>query len=421
MSKDGWKNNIGLKIMAVLFAIFLWWTVVNVDDPVQTKSYEVDVLIKNPQVVTNAGKSYRVDDEWKSVKVTVKARRKILDEIKASNITATADLLEMDSTSGIVPVRVEIKGFEYVEATANPRNIQIVTEDTQKETFPIQVATQGTVLDGYVLDKENTVALPQSIDISGPKSSLLRISRVVAKVDVSGLSTNTKLKAEVIYYDSADNIIDKSVLSSNCDKNGVTVDVKLLKTKEVEVQFDTSAITPGSGYVFSALEIKPQKITIAGNEEEISDLSYIMVESEALRQDGITSNVEVVVDMSDYLPEGIKLANEDAGTVVVRILLEEAGTKSIMLPVRSIKVNGAPDDFELTYGPDQEVELKFSGPSEVLQNLTMEKIIAAINLSEYKEDGTYDVPVQIIDAPEQCDYVGDATVQITFVKKQENN
>ncbi len=418
--KERWKNNLGLKIMAVLFAVFLWWTVVNIDDPVQSQTYQVEVQIKNPQVVTNAGKSYQIDDSLKTVKVTVKARRKVLDEIKASDITATADLLEMETVSGIVPIRIEIKGFDYEEATANPRNIQITTEDTDKRTFPIQVATTGSVQDGYILDKENTAAVPQSIAISGPKSSLGRITRVVAKVDVSELSADSQLQAEVIYYDSADNIVPKDSLSSNCDKNGVMVDVKLLKTKEVEIRFDTSEIIVADGYLFKELEVEPQKITIAGTIDKLATVTNIMVGSEALKQDNISSNVETVINIEEYLPDGIQLADEDSGNIVVRILLEEAGTKTILLPVRSIKVNGTPEGFDVTYGPEQEVSLKFSGPTEVLESLTSEKIIASINLAEYTKEGTYDIPVQIIDAPEQCEYIGDATVQITFTK-QENN
>lgn len=418
--KERWKNNLGLKIMAVLFAVFLWWTVVNIDDPVQSQTYQVEVQIKNPQVVTNAGKSYQIDDSLKTVKVTVKARRKVLDEIKASDITATADLLEMETVSGIVPIRIEIKGFDYEEATANPRNIQITTEDTDKRTFPIQVATTGSVQDGYILDKENTAAVPQSIAISGPKSSLGRITRVVAKVDVSELSADSQLQAEVIYYDSADNIVPKDSLSSNCDKNGVMVDVKLLKTKEVEIRFDTSEIIVADGYLFKELEVEPQKITIAGTIDKLATVTNIMVGSEALKQDNIASNVETVINIEEYLPDGIQLADEDSGNIVVRILLEEAGTKTILLPVRSIKVNGTPEGFDVTYGPEQEVSLKFSGPTEVLESLTSEKIIASINLAEYTKEGTYDIPVQIIDAPEQCEYIGDATVQITFTK-QENN
>ena len=419
MMKDRWKNNLGLKIMAVLFAVFLWWTVVNVDDPIQTGKFQTDVIVVNPEVITNAGRSYRITTNTNTIAVTIKARRKVLDEIKASDIIATADFRELDEQTQLVPIRIKVNGFEgnYQKAEANPRNLQIQTEVTETKTFPITVATVGEVRDGYVLDKTNTVAKPKSIDISGPKSSLGRISRVVAKVDVSELAADTTLDAEVIYYDSADNMIDKSLLSSNCDKNGVAVDVRLLITKQLLVKFDTSEIIAGDGYVFNGIEIEPQYIEVAGRAETLGELPELSVPSAALKRDGLTANEEVLVNMADYLPEGIILADESTGSIVVTILMEKAGTKSLALPVRSVKVNNASENFELSYGPEQSVELQFEGISDALQNLTNEKIIATIDLAQYKEEGTYDVPVQVIELPEQCTYIGGATIQITLKKK----
>ena len=73
--------------------------------------------------------------------------------------------------------------------------------------------------------------------------------------------------------------------------------------------------------------------------------------------------------------------------------------------------------FELTFNGSQTVSLQFQGTKDALSKLTIEKIIATIDLSEYKEAGTYDVPVQIIDVPDQCVYLGGATIQITLTKK----
>ena len=403
--------------MAVLFAVLLWWTVVNVDDPIGTKKFQVEVGILNAEVVTNEGKSYQIINNTKNVTVTVKARRKVLDEIKSSNIIATADFRELQGAS--VPIRVKINGFEgdYEEAMANPRNLQIQTEITETKTFPITVATIGDVREGYVLDKVNTVAKPKSIEISGPKSSLGRIAKVVAKVDVSELSKDTTLSAEVIYYDSADNIIDKSLLSSNCDKNGVSVDVKLLSTKQLPVSFDTSKIIPGEGYVFSGITFEPQTILVAGKTDVLNAVTQIDVGAEALQKEAIVANEEVVVDVSPYLPQEISLVDEAAGSVVVNIVVEKAGAKTLSLPVRSVKVNNAPEDFELTYDGGQTVNLQFEGAKDVLEGLTIEKIIATIDLAEYKEAGTYEIPVQVIDLPEQCVYLGDATIQITLTRK----
>lgn len=417
MMKDRWKNNLGLKVIAVLFAFFLWWTVVNIDDPVKTQKYTTEVTVLNPEVITNNGKSYQIVDNTKNIVVTVKARRKVLEQIKASNIVATADLQERQDTS--VPIRISIQGFEgsYIEASANPRNIQVQVEDTQKKTFPISVVTTGTVRDGYVLDKTNTVAVPQSIDISGPKSSLGRINRVVAKVDVSELWNDTELKAELIYYDSADNIIDQSLLTSNCDINGVSVKVKLLQTKKVLVKFDTSQIATADGYVFKEIEVEPQYIEVAGASATLSTIQALEVGADALKREGLTKNEEVLINLADYLPDGVILADDTAGSVVVRIVVEKSGTKSILLPVRSIKVNNAPEGFEMTLGSEQEVELRFAGANDVLNSLTSEKIIASVDLAQYNEEGTYDVPVQVTDLPDQCSYLGETTVKITLTKK----
>lgn len=418
MMKDRWKNNLGLKVMAVLFSIFLWWTVVNIDDPVTTGKFETEIVILNSEEITSMGKSYRIVDDMKEVVVTVKARRKVLEEIEAEDIKVTADLRERQDNT-LVPIRIEIEGFEgdYEDASANPRNIQIAIEDTLKKTFPITPVVIGEVSEGFEIG--NMRALPQSIDISGPQSSLGRITKVVAKVDVSGLAEDDTLQAEeVIYYDQADNIIDKSMLTSNRDQDGVKIEIELFQMKKVELKFDTSEINTGAGYVFSGLEIEPQAIMIAGKADQLENLQYLEIGSAALKQDGITSNVEVVVDIEQYLPEGIKLAGEgEDHNVVVRIILEKSGTKSILLPVRSIKVNGAASGLELSYGPAQEIELQFSGANYALQELSVEKIIAMIDLTQYTTAGTYDVPVKVTDLPEQCVYLGGATVQIILQER----
>ena len=414
------KNNLSLKIMAVLFAVFLWWAVVNIDDPIGTQKYQVEVTVVNTEIITNSGKSYKILNDDNRVVVEVTARRKVLDKIKASDIKATADLKEMHGDSMmLVPIRVTIQGFEgsYSEATTNPKNIQIQTEDTQKKTFTIDPVAVGEVREGYEVGVLS--ASPETIDISGPKSILGRIAKVAARVDVSELAKDSTLTASLIYYDTAGNIIDKSQLSSNCDKNGVSVDVTMYEIKTIGLNFDTSQINPGEGYLFSGLEVEPQEIQVAGLKADLAALQQLNIPGEALQMSDITENTEKVVDVAQYLPEGIKLAGEAVEKkIVVRVKLEKVGTKSILLPVRSINLEGVAEDLELTYGPEQEVELQFSGANEVLESLTSEKILAQINLSEYTEEGTYDVPVQIIDSPDQCDYLGGVTVQIILTRKE---
>lgn len=413
--KEMLKNNLGLKIIAVVFAVFLWWAVVNIDDPIGTKQFTVDVTVTNPEVITNAGKSYQILDDTKSITVTVKARRKVLGEIKTGYIVATADLREMQDTS--VPIRVRITGYEgaYEAITAYPQNIQVSVENTQKKTFPITTVSTGNPRDGYVVGA--MLASPKTVDISGPESVVSKISKVVAKVDVSEIAADTTVEKELLYYDAAENLIDKTLLSSNCDKNGVSVTIDIWHTKKVNLQFDTSGIQTAEGYVFTGIEVEPQTVRVAGTNDQLNALSQLNIVAEELQKAELSANEEVIIDIAKHLPDGIIMADSDGSSVVVRILVEKAGTKSILLPVGSIQIVNAPTRLNLEKGPEQEVELQFSGAKEVLETLTSDKIIATVDLSGYTEIGTYTVPVQIREFPQGCAYIGSATMQIILKKK----
>lgn len=413
--KDKIKNNIGLKTIAVFFAIFLWWAVVNIDDPIDTKVYSVDVIVTNPEVVTNAGKSYQIIDDTQTISVWIKARRKVLSDIKRGDIVATADLREMQDTS--VPIRVSVTGYEgqYDEITANPRNIQVRVENTQKKTFPITAVATGRPRDGYAVG--SLLASPKTVDVSGPESLVTKISKVVAKVDVSEMSKDSELQTTLLYYDAADNLIDQSRLTSNCDKNGVTITIDIWKTKNLPLKFNTSGIKTAKGYAVAGIEVEPQAVEVSAHPELLSALTEIQVDRKALERKDLSANVEVIVDINEYLPEGATLADTDANNIVVRILVEKAGTKSIRIPAESIEVNNLSSKLQLSYGEQLEVELTFTGAKEVLAALTSEDISVAIDLANYKEKGTYTVPVVVTKMPENCTYVEGTTVKIQLSRK----
>ena len=112
MKKYKFTNNLGLKIMAIVFAAVLWLIVVNVDDPVETRPFRnVPVDEVNKEVITNKGRTYKKLDDTQTVTVLVKAKRSVLTKLKAENIVATADMSEMQFES-LVPITATIPGYE---------------------------------------------------------------------------------------------------------------------------------------------------------------------------------------------------------------------------------------------------------------------------------------------------------------------
>lgn len=219
-------QNMGLKILALFLAALLWIIVVNQDDPVTSAVYRnVPVTIKNEEVITNKGKIYQVIDETRTVNVTVKAKRSELSKITSDMIVATADIGQMNVDTLLVPIKANIPRREglYESAETNPKNLQIEIEDSTKNNFPISVSATGTPRDGYMVGEMTTN--PEKIVIKGPESVVRSIEKVVAKIDVGGLSRSTVLEAELILYDSNFNVINQAQLNNNLGTDGISVNV----------------------------------------------------------------------------------------------------------------------------------------------------------------------------------------------------
>lgn len=97
---------MGLKILSVFFAVGLWMIVVNIDDPVTTKTFKnIPVVFENETVLSDAGLVYQVLDGSNSVSFTVRAKRSVVESLTNSDFKAVADFSERISETS-VPVKV---------------------------------------------------------------------------------------------------------------------------------------------------------------------------------------------------------------------------------------------------------------------------------------------------------------------------
>lgn len=411
-------NNIGFKILAFFIAFMLWLMVVNIDDPVMHKTFsDIPVSVINEEVLANAKQpqTYQIVDNTQSVDVSVTAKRKTLNRIKEEDIAAVADIKELTLDTQI-PIDISIKGFEgrYDDAQATPRNLQIRLEDELTKRFPIVPTTTGSVRDGYVLG--DIQALPEKVSIRGPKSVISEISRVEASVSVSGLSKDTMLESELVLYDSNNNIIDQNLLSNNLGIEGVGVRVQILNTKNVPLNFDTSRIQTARGYEFSGITVEPEQIQIAGRRSIINEIESIDIPAGALDVSDIKEKTEEIINVADYLPEDTKLADENAGLVVVTISVEKDGTKTYDVSVGSITVNNLSEDLTMNYAAADALQVQVGGPKNILGGLAIDQSVS-IDLKKYTKAGEYSVPVSV-NLPNGCFLEKDVKVQVILSMKE---
>ena len=270
------------------------------------------------------------------------------------------------------------------------------------------------VREGYVLGdlKPN----PEKVTLRGPKSVIDSISRVVAEANVSGLSENADIEGRLILYDVNNNVIDQTLLANNLGKDGVSVRVTLHQIRSVPVKPDSSMITAATGCKVSNVMVEPKEVRVTGEEEDLDKLDEIEIPAEDLAISDLTERTERMVDISSYLPEGVTLVDENAGSVVVTILIEQPGVKNYEVSTSSITVNNLAEDLELSYG-SVDLEIQIRGPEEILKVFTVAKRVS-IDLKIYQSPGTYLVPVTV-ELPDGCTLVDSDEVEIILEKKTE--
>lgn len=416
--KKSLTNNIGLKLLAFIFAFMLWLLVVNIDDPVGSKTFEnIPVTIEHSEVVTQDQRSYQVLDGTDTVSVSVSATRSVLEKISAENIVATADMRELYLESQI-PIEITIPGYEFESATASPRNVQVKIEQNKSDTFPITVTTTGTVRDGYVLG--TVQADPERVTVNGPESVIDQISKVVAEVNVSGLSSDSSIDATLTYYDADNNEISAEQLANNLGTTGVKVNVTLYHTARIPVTVDTSGVTAADGYTISEVSWTPEEIQLAGEEDVLEALKEIRIPADAIDITSISQRTEKTVDITPYLPEETRLVDENGNNILVTARVAKEGTKSFDIPVGSITVNNLDDDLTISgYGSGDDLEVHIGGPQAQLDSLELGDLSVSIDLKSCTKAGEYEVPVTITlpsDASD-CSVETSVTVKVTLEQR----
>ena len=148
----------------------------------------------------------------------------------------------------------------------------------------------------------------------------------------------------------------------------------------------------------------------------MSNISSLRVPASALDVSDIREKTEKVIDVSEYLPDNIRLADENAGSVVVTISVEKDGTKSYDITVGSIMINNLSEELTMSYATADVLELQVRGPKEALDSLSLEQAIS-IDLQNYTADGTYDVPVSV-KLPDDCFLEKNVKVRVILSMKE---
>lgn len=377
-------NNLGLKVLAVLFAIALWIVVVNIDDPVKPAQYTISVTQDNMDYLTSNGKYSETLGGKNTVTFTASAKRSILEKLSNTDFTAVADMekIEYVEGDGVCRVPITITCSKYnsntVTISSKQQYLDVTVEDLGNVQKKITASTEGTVMDGCALG-DVSIVTSNLLKISGPSSVTSQISTVVATINVDGMSSDVTDTVVPVLYDADGNEIDASKLKMNI--NTVTITAQILNTKDVDLSFQTKG-TVASGYTLKEITYSPKKVRIKGETDVLNKVAKITIPDDVLDMSGAAEDVETTVDITSYLPDGTSLVLAADAKVEVKVKVEPITTKTFEVDASAFTLENIPDATKAKITEDT-IQVEVTGAESDIKKLSADDITGTVNLQGY--------------------------------------
>lgn len=423
-------NNLSLKIVSVLAAILIWLFASSASDPVIRADYTVKVEVTNDDYITDSNKTYRIDDDDREVTVYVNGKTSLVSN-RENDIVAVADMhqiVEMDENADVVYVPVQIKptrGITMKNVDIYPKTIPVSIEDVETKEFVVTVNTTGVPANGYVIGECEPAM--EKISIRGPESTINKIKSVVATINVTGLSNDSKRSAKISLLDqNGETVVTEDAkeylnLIGLKDDGTMDVDVDLWRVVDnIKVKVSYSG-TPAQGYEVDKITTTPETIAVAGSEEALVKLAdkgnTIEIPPSLINVEGSSQDLEANIKLNSLLKEedGYKVPENMTQSLLVRVGILPYGSKEFEIDTGDIIISGLGDNLKVMFNQGS-VIVRVKGTESELEELKTKDIKASVDLTD-KVAGEYSVPVSI-ELPTGYEQVENTLVTVQLAKTE---
>lgn len=377
--KEKITNNLKLKIIAVLFAAGLWMISININDPYQSKDYSVVVQLLNANVMTAAGKYVEVANRSDEITVKVRGNRSVMDSFTASNIVATADLNEIDENNH-VPIKLsalKASGSKIESIRSADTYIEVNVENITRVQKKLEVITKNQPEDGYVLGKVSTEQ--NALRISGPESAVSQVDKAVVNFDLAQATEDVSMILPIELYDAEGNRINDSRLTTSIDE--VQCVATILATKEIPLAVTVKGET-AEGYAYTGEMVCEQETVLVAAKSSVLRTLKLVEITEPIDIQDAEDDVTVTLDVKEYLPENVILADASFdGKVKVTAKVEETFTQEAEIDAGQIQFINVPENVEVTLKEEEKkYTVKITGYMSKKAGFKEEDIKAVIDV-----------------------------------------
>ena len=375
--KEMITRNLGLKIFSIVIAAIVWMAVISISNPEVTRTKTVSLEVLNEDVIEMAGKTYDLGG-IDTVNVLYKIRSRDEYNIKASDIRAYIDLSKIYDITNSVPVIVEVvnnKELFIENPVARPAAVTVHIEDMQRKHFDLEAKVSGTPADGYALGE---ISLnPSSIYLNGPQDIIGGISSVGVEINVEGANDKLTGSTKPVFFDANGNKLNITDTRLELEAADINYEAAILRGKSLSLKFNVGG-SVAEGYRFMGVQSSINSILVAGDPKVLAELKTVEIPASVLDISGATANKNIVIDVADYLPNGVQADGNTQVDVTLRV--EAVSKKNISIGLSDITLTGVNNSLNYVLSPET-ITVGISGLESSLSKISKSDLNPSIDLS----------------------------------------
>ncbi|MBR6917538.1 MAG: hypothetical protein IKN38_05080 [Clostridia bacterium] len=401
------KLNIIPKIVCLLFAVIIWYYVMQVDNPDYKQDFsDIKVNLVNTDELTNKGLSIFTGTSY-SADITVSGKKSVINKYTSDDITIRADVLKNYTSPGTQIVDLDISLPSGLTLVSQDNTISVFVDEKTTVKIPVSVDQRvgATTLADY--EAGTLTSEYAEVTVKGPKTIVDTIDKAIVKADFSEfgvLETTIKTSGNVYLYNKDGDEITSAYISLDYPVMDVTYPIYY--TKDV-------ALTVSYKYGFYndenvSVEIVPATVSVTGDASYVKKLDSIEI--------AVIDEKQINKDMS--LTYDLKSTNEytftDDSITSATVNITNVGTVTKIFRVTNLEVIGGDNKCEIA---DAYVDVTLRGTAARLSKLTSDDITLTCDISGYDDsisgEMNFDADVVIEGSPEGVWEIGSYEITVS--------
>ena len=384
---DFFRKNTLLKLVSLLFAVFVWAFVIVEENPQRTMTLrDVPVTYSGIDSLTKQGLTVETDDLLKQVDIVMLAGQDTHKSINTNNVRAFIDFSTINGIGSYtldVQTAVSIGGVSVQRISTNKVNVTVEALATRK--VPVTYEITGEPEEGYYIAEP--VLDSSIVSITGKASSVNTVTHAVCEISVSGLTQTTDKSYNLKLIDNKGREVDISSVNSEIPSAVVHLEVSRVK----EVSLDTTDLANRikgikSGFEITGATANPATFEIIGSEEALEKVTTLRIKP--MNVENIDSSTLINAEIEHV--EGVTVLSGEHVSIYLQISEISAEKK-----FENIKINYINAAEGLTAElSDNYTNVTMVGGVAQLEKLSREDIVLYVDLADLSA-GTITLPVRI--------------------------